>query len=690
MSLTLPDAFTTKTTIKENWLFQLFYDDESSTDFFGLSLYDTSVDSVDYKGAIISKPSIKESINLETSTASTSNISLTLTNFIDNNGGKYSTRLLGGSNKYINRTVKVYIQPNDDDDLDECLLVYTGRLEKVTMTKDTIGLIILAKRIWDNITIPNQDDRTTNNIYKPVAYGDFTDSGTDPDEYAAITAHPIKYCTEINRNQYYLTGQGSSGSKGALFWDKYLQQFAKIDDSVTGVTTILGEQALKFPISSTRSTNFFFSTIRASSDSPGSDSGWQDTENLFKDTGFSYLPAPTQSSGTTNKYLYINCPTFDGEATALTLKIDTQFYGTIGSANGFTLKLKWGSDASEWHSTAVEIYSTNETKNFSLDILSKYNTENKQMMEYLTVMCVFSGNLHADNHQIRVSNARIEAVYRYPNDATRKLDNKTYDKLYCGADGQISEIDESAITEIHEAYRDILHRYTSYAGSNTPTNWSDGTDLNAAKDWKIRYWILEPTPLIEVLEKLQFEGGFIGRFDGQNVFKMIYIPDTPSSTKTLTINDITDINISITDFGSLSTKMEIEYQKHPAEDKYIATATSTNSSTRTNYNIQTKEGIKRVRLDAYVSPTINTSGGTKNDCFYRYYDHILGQPRVIVETTVVNPSCMGIDVGDIIIFDYNPLDSTVQVFANSWDDYKFMITDTTRTPGKLKITAREI
>ena len=235
-----------------------------------------------------------------------------------------------------------------------------------------------------------------------------------------------------------------------------------------------------------------------------------------------------------------------------------------------------------------------------------------------------------------------------------------------------------------------MHRYTSYAGSNTPTNWSDGTDLNAAKDWKIRYWILEPTPLIEVLEKLQFEGGFIGRFDGQNVFKMIYIPDTPSSTKTLTINDITDINISITDFGSLSTKMEIEYQKHPAEDKYIATATSTNSSTRTNYNIQTKEGIKRVRLDAYVSPTINTSGGTKNDCFYRYYDHILGQPRVIVETTVVNPSCMGIDVGDIIIFDYNPLDSTVQVFANSWDDYKFMITDTTRTPGKLKITAREI
>ena len=78
MSLTLTTAFTEKTAIKENWLFQLFYDDESSTDFFGVSYYDTTVESVDYKGCVLNKATIRESISLETSTAKTSSVSLTL------------------------------------------------------------------------------------------------------------------------------------------------------------------------------------------------------------------------------------------------------------------------------------------------------------------------------------------------------------------------------------------------------------------------------------------------------------------------------------------------------------------------------------------------------------------------------------------------------------------------------------
>ena len=77
MSLTLTTAFTEKTAIKENWLFQLFYDDESSTDFFGVSYYDTTVESVDYKGCVLNKATIRESINLESSTAKTSSVNLT-------------------------------------------------------------------------------------------------------------------------------------------------------------------------------------------------------------------------------------------------------------------------------------------------------------------------------------------------------------------------------------------------------------------------------------------------------------------------------------------------------------------------------------------------------------------------------------------------------------------------------------
>jgi hypothetical protein len=52
----LPSAFTTKTILKENWLVQLWYDDEAEDKFRGLSFYDTRVegtDTVDYKGSIM-------------------------------------------------------------------------------------------------------------------------------------------------------------------------------------------------------------------------------------------------------------------------------------------------------------------------------------------------------------------------------------------------------------------------------------------------------------------------------------------------------------------------------------------------------------------------------------------------------------------------------------------------------------
>ena len=140
--------------------------------------------------------------------------------------------------------------------------------------------------------------------------------------------------------------------------------------------------------------------------------------------------------------------------------------------------------------------------------------------------------------------------------------------------------------------------------------------------------------------------------------------------------------------------MDIEYEKHPAESKYLSSASSTSandSSLLNNYNIASDENVKRITLDAYCSPTINTSRGNesdKNDCFYRYYDHILGQPRLIVELTVINPKYLGLDVGDFIAYN----DTELLPFAGStgWDDYVFIITDVNRSVGSLKITIRDI
>lgn len=692
MSLTLSTKWTEKTIIKENWLFHLYYADESQADFYGLSYYDTIVDSVDYKGCVLNKATIRESIDLESSTAKTSNVNLTIANFIDENGTHFSKQLLNGTNDYINRTVKIYIQPDDDVDLSDCVQIYTGRLEQVSHTVDKINLSIVAQRPWDKISIPNQDDRTTNNIYKPVVYGDYLDSGTEgsgDDIYGTYIAHPAKYCTEIDRVQYYLTGAGSNGSKGALYWDKFLQKFSPIDDSSSTISTILGQRALQSPVTSDRSNHFWLDSVRVSPQSPVSDATWVNTANIFLTDGYAYLPVVTQSSGTTIQYLYLNCPNIDGEATELSFVVNTRCNKAVGGSSSVVLQIYYENDATQ---LGYKSYSSDETAIVTANFLTEYGNQNKKMPNYVTLKISWTGAHTGTTDAFRVFEARFETEYKYP-DLNDDKDNKTQNFVYSGADGQLSTTDSSAITEIHEAHLDILRRYTSYSG--TPTNYSSGTDLNGSKDWKIRYWITEQKPLIDVLEKLAYEGGFIGRFNGQGDYQYIYLPDDPSASATLDFDDITDLNVSSTSVNSLTTRMEIEYEKHPAESKYMNSSTSVSGDDATllaDYNIQATENIKNIKLDAYVSPTMNTTTGavtTKNDCWFRYYEHILGSPRIIISFTVVNLTYMGLDVGDLIELGQE-VDSTILAFGNVWGTYVFMITDVNRSPGILKITAREI
>jgi len=76
VSLTLPANYSAAltTAFKENWLFQFYHGDESA--FIGLAFADTTVSSIFYLGAILNQPRIRESIDLESSTAKSSNISL--------------------------------------------------------------------------------------------------------------------------------------------------------------------------------------------------------------------------------------------------------------------------------------------------------------------------------------------------------------------------------------------------------------------------------------------------------------------------------------------------------------------------------------------------------------------------------------------------------------------------------------
>jgi len=224
-----------------------------------------------------------------------------------------------------------------------------------------------------------------------------------------------------------------------------------------------------------------------------------------------------------------------------------------------------------------------------------------------------------------------------------------------------------------------LHRYTTLDLSSTPTGWSDlDTDRSG---WNIRYWLLEPEDLKSVLDKLAFEGGFNWylKADGQTI-KYIHLPDTPSSDHTLTEDDINNLKISHVPFNSLITKSEYSYEKHPAENRYISTATYTDSTLRTNYNIGTEDNVKQIKLDALVA---NVTGGTgANASHGNYYDTIYSTVNILASCDVINDSIgYAIELGDFIQWSSMP----TEPFGANFSSNYYIVTSIKRSPGKTSI-----
>ena len=293
------------------------------------------------------------------------------------------------------------------------------------------------------------------------------------------------------------------------------------------------------------------------------------------------------------------------------------------------------------------------------------------------------------------------------------------DVLYAPNEGLThnrTDLSGNTITEIHDAHLDCLNRF---GGENTKSSLIDGwTNLNSDKNWAIRSWENKPIDLKKKLDQLQYEGGFIFRYKTSNSNpQYIHIRDSYSSSDyTLRKADITDVVVQPTSFSNIISKMNIKYQKHPAKNKYITNQTSTNSTTISKYNIDEKENVKEIKLDAYVSPTIPSSpSSSPNDDFYTYYDNIIGSPKLSISGKIINPKFYNIEVGSIVNFEDRPFDffnttdideslrwtdttSHYEDIEDLWDegggssgdDKYFMITSISRTVGILNFKAREI
>ncbi len=207
--------------------------------------------------------------------------------------------------------------------------------------------------------------------------------------------------------------------------------------------------------------------------------------------------------------------------------------------------------------------------------------------------------------------------------------------------------------------------------------------------------------LLKVLEQTQKEGGFIFRFkanDGSPQY--IFLVDSPSVNHTISKDDIKGTKISLTDFDSLITKRVLKYQRNPINDELLfeKTFTDTTNDPRGKYNVQSEENIATEELeilnDSIGASNLNMGSGNKNDGYANYYNAIEGNPKILVETEIINPGDSGnshfylMEVGDICEFNHN--NQLVAPFGESFNGKKFITTSITRSPGSLKVSLREI
>ena len=759
--------------INENWLFTL---SNNNSGFVRLAFSDVTYSSNFYHGAILNKPTITESINLDQSTSNTSSISLVIADF-QYSSKKLSEELYGGTNSYINQEIQVQLLINGT-----ATTINKFRINEISYDGFKINLNCSSAMPWDFVTVPQDEDSA--GVLIPLSYGNFNSYQAFNSYSSPKFIHPDLHHTykkipyspvvkdEIQPNigttlllQFYILGYNESeisentGQTTSYVYDKSADVMIPLALSSAFSTALSSD---KTTLSDTINSRTLYYDIADSSTADGKERGsrafkfkpktvrrllgannitnlsncllnqFETNSFLIKDdphtTNFALITFPnmnTSSSGSQNlsskrTILKFQMPNFEGE---IDDGMKFQIYYSQGISTAETnltqsvnnlIHYKWSdtdpTDTTSTGFTEIETFSVNpyQTSESNIQVNGVGDTGSSNNLNYITV----SNPDKAKNLYIRLATApNVEGSASFTGYTaffkihdvrvvTSLKDNKDEprDFLYTGADGEKETYSGSATTidTAPEAHRQALISFTNMSTS-TPTGWSD---LNTARaNWKIAYNTTEQVSLKSLLEKLQKEHGFIFRYKQGDVTQpqYLFIKDSYSSGEIteLSKNDINNVNIQVLPYNDLVTKLVINYHKNPANTNYAEQTTAEISGIRTQLNIQSKENIKTVNLDTLISyqgATIIQSGNTPNDSYANYYMNIFGEPKLIINFEIVNSDYNSLEVGNIIKFNNDNMfpESPLGDNSSSWSSINFMITQTQRTVGKLKITAREI
>jgi len=749
--------------LQEEWLFEFRNqnypapDDpqpaDTSDKIIRLSTADiphASISDMKYHGFILNSPAIRESIDLSSSKSRVSNISISCANStLSNHSALLSAEIYGGSRRYINREVLIYSRVGGYTQK-----IFTGRLKQVTLENaDTVNLMIAVYDPIQDIDILQHQSKTGN--FYPVFYGTGTPEtstvGT-PDFVDTARVFPVQ--VDSLNNDVFNCLAHKVITDGRLHYpikDSYdetkFPMFVPFDDiqnasddSYEGASDDSNKNVLSTDLDLERSYKIRPQTVTDA----GSITGLAvaNAGNAYDATGAGTSATLTFSSDADSSfnatYVMKDLPKEEHNVSELKFHFTHQT-SNFSDTNGdlaviFRVLAYWNNPESDNPSF--------------VDLTRTANASSTTTIHDLLNTTTFSTSLKTVPDQVRLlisfNNDPQDALNGTPNTATvaikdmffeytAKIDQPTASdgtaeklsksssvtsikKLYTGADGLTKSWSTStAITDILNMHRDLLYRFAGVTDTPIVSNGKSLSDLETDRaNWLCKYYTNKQVSLKELLARVQFEGGFIHRFrPSDQASQYIYIDDAMTTLHTIRKEDMANMNISITPIDTSVTKREIKYEVNPINDKTFLTQTCTDTTNnpRSVYNISTKENVKTSELkvlrnkigDANMGAT-TTIGGVavphRSNGFANYYNAIEGNPKLIINTDIINPGDSSasrnnggsyfylMEVGDICAFDHS--NQLIAPFGESFDGKQFIVQSLMRGIGKLKVTLREI
>lgn len=675
--------------------------------FLPLSFTDTMVDNVFYHGSITQSGAIRDTIDLQNSKAKSANMSMQSANFKYKDSELISD-LLFSDNYYINKTVRVYSQPDNNSSLSNCIQIYNGRLTDIGVNENkNIQFNLATQRPWDFITIP-QDKTPVSNIYIPIVYGDYepniSSSGTPT--FCDTELYPVPVLTTNEDEVMTLMPRSySSGSNSHINMHQGGEGFLPFESSggqKTDETTTIENN----PVLRTKLNRLQVGFLRAKE---STDEGGVGTE--FSNMHLAFDGKSNTSStaviNDTNNYLF-----------GFTTGVKNMFFShqilsveiTHKFSSNATFQVSINpSDYTGVASSQTVVFSANVPKTTTFNILGAFGTTSVSIpFKFLYIRVSGSdGTMSISDVQCKI----FTQLFASSDDQDDESDRKELERIkyfYSGGDGLTSfddwkTADSGLIKYGHEAHRDLLARFTNFNFEDSDIyNWSSQSsgdlDLNSLRNnWTIRWWALEPVKLEKTLEEIQKEFAFIFKWRPDGSPSYWAVKDSYSSSdvaSTLKWEDIENIQIGHTSFSNLITKMDIKYKMNPANKNLILQQDSedltTSPTPRAKWNIKDKENIESIDLKYNYEKQGNTdvgaSGSNPNDGYADYYMNIFGDIKKIVSCSIVN-SAKGfkLETGDIVKFSIDE----IQPFGGDWNDY-YMITELQRKKNKISIVCREV